>query len=172
MAQNNNQYTTALIEAVKRHRGRPAKYETADQLFDKFVEYINLIMATPYERNIVSKIGRGTKGDTSSAAKISVTRCPTLYGFCVFAGINETFAQYKKDCAKRKDGQDFSTVLYVIETTICDWQVQGAMVGEYSERLTARLNGIKEQSELDVNQRKTTISFEDYTRMLNGEKIE
>jgi hypothetical protein len=53
-----------------------------------------------------------------------------------------------------------------------DQQVTGAMIGLYSERLTARLNGITDKQELEVNSRQTNITFDEYVRMLRGEKID
>lgn len=177
MAQNSNsEYVDIMVgklKEIRKHIGRPPLFETAEDLLDKFIEWFTLVTGIPYERNIVSKMGRSSKnGDKAETGKLSMQRAPTLYGFCVYAGICMQWSTFKQHCNRRADKEAFGTVIRAIEETIKDFQVQGAMSGEFSERLVARLNGIEDKSKIEVNQRQTTVSWEEYQAMLRGEKIE
>jgi hypothetical protein len=82
------------------------------------------------------------------------------------------WATFKRDCGRRADAEEFAIVINACEQCVRDQQITGAMIGVYSERLTARLNGITEKQELDVKARSTTVDFDTYVKMLRGENIE
>lgn len=82
------------------------------------------------------------------------------------------WATFKNNAKRRKDWADFEIVINACEQTIRDQQVTCAMIGLYSERLTARLNGIADKQELDAKVRSTTVDFDTYVKMLRGENIE
>lgn len=161
-----------IYKRVKAHIGRPPKFETAGDLLDKLFEYCEYCDANPIKVDVRSKMRRNSKGDSTELGNVTIKRPYTLDGFCLFAGILMPWATFKNNAKRRKDWADFEIVINACEQTIRDQQVTGAMIGLYSERLTARLNGIADKQELDVNSRQTNITFDEYVRMLNGETIE
>lgn len=162
-----------LYKHVKARLGRPPKFETAAELLDKLVEYCEYCDANPIKMDDRRKMRKSSKnGDTSELGNINVSRPYTLDGFCLYAGIFSTWAQFKSNAKRREDWAEFETVINACEQVIRDQQITGAMIGAYSERLTARLNGISDKIEHDVNAQQTTISFEDYCKMMRGEEIE
>lgn len=162
-----------LYKRIKAHIGRPPKFETAGDLFDKLVEYCEYCDANPMTVDVRSKMKRNSsRGDTSELGNMTIKRPYTLDGFCLFAGIFSTWAQFKSNAKRREDWADFETVINACEQVIRDQQITGAMIGVYSERLTARLNGIADKQELDAKVRSTTVDFDTYIKMLRGESIE
>lgn len=162
-----------LYKHVKARLGRPPKFENAAELLDKLVEYCEYCDANPIRMDDRRKMRKSNKnGDTSELGNITVSRPYTLDGFCLYAGIFSTWSQFKSNAKRREDWADFEIVINACEQVIRDQQITGAMIGSYSERLTARLNGISDKIEHDVNAQQTTISFDDYCKMLRGENIE
>lgn len=161
-----------LYKHVKARLGRPPKFETAGELLDKLVEYCDYCDANPLKVDVRSKMRRNSNsGDSSELGNMTIKRPYTLDGFCLFAGIFSTWAQFKSNAKRREDWSEFETVINACEQVIRDQQITGAMIGVYSERLTARLNGISERIEHEVEQRRTTISFDEYCRLMRGEAI-
>lgn len=162
-----------IYKRIKAHIGRPPTFATAGDLLDKLFEYCEYCDANPIKMNVRSKMKRSSdKGDASELGNVQVQRPYTLDGFCLFAGILMPWATFKNNAKRRKDWADFEIVITACEQVIRDQQITGAMIGVYSERLTARLNGITEKQELDVNARSTTVDFDTYVKMLRGENIE
>lgn len=153
--------------------GRPPLFETADQLWDKALEYFAYCDANPIKINARNKMKRSEKnGDGAETGYEYTTRPYTLDGLCLWCNINMPWATFKNNAKRRDDWADFEIVINACEQTIRDQQVTGAIIGTFSERLVARLNGIEDKSKVEVNQRQTTVSWEEYQAMLRGEKIE
>lgn len=171
--QTPNNTPEPLYKRIKAHVGRPPKFETAGDLFDKLIEYCEYCDANPMKVDVRSRMKRSnSRGDSSELGNVTVKRPYTLDGFCLFAGILMPWATFKNNAKRRKDWADFEIVINACEQVIRDQQITGAMIGVYSERLTARLNGITDKQELDVNARSTTVDFDTYVKMLRGENIE
>jgi hypothetical protein len=75
----------------------------------------------------------------------------TMDGFEVYCYDNHGMVGQYFD---NKDGlyADFVTITTRIRREIRDDQITGAMVGDYNSNITARLNGLKEQSEQTIKQ--------------------
>lgn len=151
--------------------GRPPLFETAEQLWGKALEYFDWCDDNPIKTNIGSKMRRGRE-DYAEQKQGTISRPYTLDGLCLYCNILMPWATFKQHCKDRvNDADGFRIVINACEQVIRDQQLTGAMVGEFSERLTARLNGISERIEHEVEQRQTRMSFEDYCRMMRGEDI-
>ncbi len=171
MKTKQTQTTANDVEPRKRVRvGRPPLFETADDLWAKAIEYFEYCDKHPLKVDVKTKLKRG-RDESAEQGQQTVSRPYTLDGLCLYCNILMPWATFKQHCNRRADSEAFGIVINACEATVRDQQVTGAMIGAYSERLTARLNGITERQELEVNQRQTTISFDDYVKMLNGEKV-
>lgn len=149
--------------------GRPPLFETAEDLWKKALEYFEYCEAHPMKVDVRSKMRRG-KDDTAEQAQATVSRPYTLDGLCLYCNILMPWATFKQHCNRRADKEEFGIVISACEAAVRDQQVTGAMIGVYSERLTARLNGIVDKQEMDVNHRQTSMTFEEYVAMLNGKQ--
>lgn len=77
----------------------------------------------------------------------SFRRPYTRGGFMLFLGVSENWMrEFKKTCS-----QDFLEIITLIETTIDTQQIEGAMVGAFNSNLVARLQGIKDQTDVTTN---------------------
>lgn len=152
--------------------GRPAKFPTAEDLWREALAYFNWCDDNPIMTTNKRKKSRSDTSESQSMEQEPVSRPYTLDGLCLWCNILTPWATFKRDCGRRADAEQFAIVINACEQTIRNQQVTGAMIGIYSERLTARLNGITDKQELDAKVRSTTVDFDTYVRMLNGEHIE
>lgn len=152
--------------------GRPAKFPTAEDLWREALAYFNWCDDNPIMTTNKRKKSRSDTSESQSMEQEPVSRPYTLDGLCLWCNILTPWATFKRDCGRRADAEQFAIVINACEQVIRDQQITGAMIGVYSERLTARLNGIADKQELDAKVRSTTVDFDTYVRMLNGEHIE
>lgn len=144
MATYNQQLTK-----YKRKRGRPPKFETAQDLANAFENYKAFVDANPFE--IVTEF----KGERSVRY---VPHPYTLCGFMVFIDSGrewKDFARYNKE-----RGEDFCALITHIETEVREQQVCGGMAGQYNANLTARLNGLTDKKDVTSKGEKIDLSFE------------
>lgn len=161
---------TPIYKRVK--IGRPAKFPTAEDLWREALAYFDWCDENPITTNNKRKKSRSESSESQSLEQEPVSRPYTLDGLCLWCNILTPWATFKRDCGRRADAEDFAIVINACEQCVRDQQVTGAMIGIYSERLTARLNGITDKQELEVNSRQTNITFDEYVRMLRGENID
>lgn len=77
----------------------------------------------------------------------------TMTGLCLYLGCNKHyFNDFKKTCS-----DDFSDVITRAEEIILTQQIEGAMVGAFNPNLVARINGIKDNTEVDVTANVNTV---------------
>lgn len=144
MATYNQQLTK-----YKRKRGRPPKFETAQDLANAFEDYKAFVDANPYE--IVSYF----KGEEITRI---VPHPYTLCGFMVFVESGREWKDFARYTRER--GEDFCALITHIETEIREHQVGGGMTGQYNSNLTARLNGLTDKKDLTSKGEKIDLSFE------------
>lgn len=139
--------------------GRPRKFKSAAELAQKAVDYFSWADANP----IVT-----SRFMTKQGMVVNTTPRPyTIHGFCVFAGIGD-WSSFKKSYMEKKG---FCGLIQNIENTIVSNQLDGGMVGIYSPNLTARLNGISDKVQQEVdNKVESRMSREEALKIMEGEK--
>lgn len=152
--------------------GRPATYKNAEALWEEALAYFAWCDANPILLNVKKKAKRNSKDEEQAQEQAPTARPYTLEGLCLWLNMHMPWATFKQHCARRKDAAKFGIVLSACEEIVRNQQISGAMVGVYSERLTARLNGITEKTQVEVDQRQTTLSWEDYRKLLETSGLE
>lgn len=166
---NNQDQNAPLYKRVR--IGRPPLFETAADLWAKACEYFEYCDSNPLKVDVKQKMRRG-KDDYAEQGQGTIARPYTLDGLCLYCNILMPWATFKHNCSRRADKEEFEIVINACEQSVRNQQVVGAMIGAYSERLTARLNGISDKYEVNNDQRQTTLTFEQYAALLRGEQIE
>ena len=162
--------TEQQIERIKKHIGRPPKFGTADDLLQAAMGYFKECDANPFQVRVRDKKRVKTDGGKQAEKQLEeVPRPYTLDGLCLYCGIFMSWATFKNNCKRRTDAQDFEIVIHACEQTIRDQQIAGALINLYDSRLVARLNGITDNTEVNVNARQTSLPFEEYVKLLRGE---
>ena len=128
-------------ELCKRMVGRPPRFETPDELWQCFSEYVALV--EQHDINLPTYVVKGSKREEGKGGKIA--RPLTFQGFMAFAGISREWADFEKYTKQRDEG--FCEVITRIRTTIENDQVSGALAKIYDSNLTARLNGLKDRTD-------------------------
>jgi len=125
--------------------GRPPKFKTAEELWSKFIGYVELMNNTPIKVNQFTKQKGGKQNNGGDVGMNMVQHPLTLVGFRLFAGISD-WSMFKQ--TKKYQTKEFLVVIRAIEDTIREHQVGGAMVNLYNSNLVARLNGIADKTEM------------------------
>lgn len=140
-------------DPIWRHaKFRARRYERAEELWEDAMLYFEWCDDNPVDAaiNVVrykkEKHG-GSKEMKKQDQQENVTRPYTLYGLCAFLGITKWY-QFKATNIGR-DG--FEDVILTIENVIASQQIDGAMTGVFKENLTARLNGLAERNQQEIN---------------------
>jgi hypothetical protein len=126
--------------------GRPKAITSPEDFWARFVEYREQTKSNPIKvHDFVGKDGYSVHREKE--------RPLTIEGFedhcCDFYGI-ETIQQYLEN----RDGryQDFVSILSRVRKVIRRDQIEGGMVGIYQQNITARINGISDKIEQQVEQ--------------------
>lgn len=140
------------MKKEEKHRGHPYRFKTPDELRQACDGYFAWCEANPVRgaRNVWKKKRKGLKGDEGSDDGTQDNLLPrpfTFEGLCLHIGI----ADWTDFVSKNKEREGFAEVIAYVRNRIRDNQISGGMIGIYSSSLTARLNGIAEN--LQVNEK-------------------
>lgn len=132
--------------------GRPAKFKSPEELWTAFLRYCEWATNNPLtigkERRQKSK-GAGENARSERFQRNEEAPRPlSLTAFRLHAGIKREWCIFKTDYIKRS--QDFCRVIYAIEESVRQQQIDNALVGLYKENLVARLNKISDTVENKV----------------------
>lgn len=89
----------------------------------------------------------GSKEMKKQDQQENISRPYTLYGFCAFTGISR-WGKFKE---KYREIDGFDDVIQTIENVIASQQLDGALTGVFKENLTARLNGLADKQQAEIN---------------------
>jgi hypothetical protein len=120
--------------------GRPRIFETPEQLWKVFEEYVEHNKANPRYKHELTKDG----------TLIAIPLMPpiTMEGFNLFIfykGLGEGAHQYFEN--KGEAYNEFFGVVTRIREAVRNDHISGGMVGLYNSNLTARLNGLTDKKE-------------------------
>lgn len=120
--------------------GRPRLFDNPDQLWDLFEQYKQHVKDNPITKR--EYVGRdGIPVDTPLPTPL------ILDGFASFCWEKwGDISHYMKG-----DYEEFSQVIARIRTEVRTQQVGGALAGVFNSNLTARLNGITEKQQIEIN---------------------
>lgn len=130
--------------------GRDKLFASPELLWESACEYFEWCNANPI---IVTKSNSGTQG---SSNEIKEHQRPfTKQGLFFYLECSDTWlTNFKKECTS-----DFLRVIHAIEQTIENQQIEHAMVGVFNSNLVARIQGIKEQSDVTTNGKEISNSI-------------
>lgn len=124
--------------------GKPPKYPDPIDLAKIADEYFDWCHDTPIETSTRKLVGAEQSAKSGHKAKSDETvftakRAYTLEGFCLYANIGDWTSFKKAEC---RQTEEYRGVIYMIEQTIKDQQVTGALAGVFNANIVARLNGL------------------------------
>ena len=139
-------------EQPKHAGGRPPKFKTPEELEAKAEEYFRWCDANPVEKGSRKLVGakQNSKGSEAKSDEVKFTakRPYTLDGLAIFIGISRWRDMRDKECYQTPE---FVAVINAIETRVRDQQITGALSGIFNPSIVARLNGLAEQVEANIN---------------------
>lgn len=120
---------------------KPKYFSTPEELMRVFREYEKETKSKPRKRHVFV-------GKDGNSEHEKLERPLTMEGFRVFCFENYSCVkQYFDNPDKRYD--EYITICHAIRDIIRRDQIEGGMVGQYNPSITQRLNGLKEQSEIE-----------------------
>lgn len=123
--------------------GRDALFASPELLWESACEYFQWCDDNPW---VKSKKQTYDKGEFSGETieEVPTQRPYTRKGFCIFIDASENWLkEFRKNASA-----DFLAVINRIENIIDNQQVDGAMVGVFNSNLVARIQGIKDHSDV------------------------
>ena len=136
----------SFVHRIPRPKGRPPKFDTPEELWDKFVEYCDDVENNPWQQKVGSNSIAGAGGKSSNSMRQEVRVLPrayTLYGFMAFCGITQKWADFRRGNTKRSKG--FEATIALIENVVCSQQLDGALIHHFDSSIVARLNGLADK---------------------------
>ena len=132
-----------FYKQVKAPTGRPKKFESAQELWLKAVEYFTWVEQNPlYESRLY--------GGDGSIAQVPRVRAMTEVAFCLFADISmDTFQNYKK--SNPEQIEDFFGVSKKIAATIYSQKFEGAAADLLNANIIGRELGLVDRVQNDIN---------------------
>lgn len=126
--------------------------ETPEKMWEYFEAYAIETKENPrYKIEYVGKEGE--------RVKTPLERPLTIEGFELWMAKNEIIMDLSQYFANT-DGRytEYQTICTRIRKAVRNDQIEGGMVGQYNASITQRLNGLKEQTETDINAKIETIT--------------
>ena len=128
-------------------RGRPKIFETPEQLWETFLDYVKQTKASPFlVHDFVGGEGRSVERKKEKPL--------TIEGFTNYLWFSGIMLD-PKDYFSNKDGRynDFIPICTRIRDAVRQDQIEGGMAGIYNPSITQRLNNLVEQTnnKHDVN---------------------
>ena len=135
MAPQGNEYWK-----LRSRHGRDKIFSSSKILWRQACEYFTWCAANPW-------IKIDFKGKDTEKVEIPTARPFTLYGLCLFLGVNtKYFNDFKKTA-----NEDFSEVITRIEEIIKMQKLEGAMVGAFNANIVARDLGLSDKQEISLD---------------------
>lgn len=130
-----------FYKMVQAPTGRPPKYDSAQDLWLKAVEYFEWVNENPlYELKVFQYQGEIVEKEMPKM------RAMTETGFCLFAGIStETFRSYKK--SSLEEVEDFFGVSHRIADIIYGQKFEGAAADFLNANIIGRELGLVDKSQ-------------------------
>lgn len=135
MAPQGNEYWK-----LRSKHGRDKLFETHQLLWKEACAYFKWCSENPW-------IKTDYKGKDADKVEIPTARPFTLYGLCLYLGVNtKYFNDFKKTAC-----EDFSEVIRRIEEVIKMQKLEGAMVGAFNANIVARDLGLTDRQEINLD---------------------
>lgn len=127
---------------LRTKHGRDALFKTPESLWETACEYFEWCNDNPIESTVKKN------SNTGFSDEIKTFQRPfTKQGLFLHFGCSETWlTNFKKICS-----DDFLKVIDAIEQTIESQQIEHAMVGVFNSNLVARIQGIKDSTDVTTN---------------------
>lgn len=144
---------------IRSKHGRDKLFATPELMLEAAMEYFEWCDANPW---LSEELGESDKG---SFSKTKPTQRPyTLSGLCIYLGCSENYFR-NFESNNTIDIDNFMAVIETIKDIIKTQQYEGAIVGAFKENIIARLQGLKDSTDVttngkDINER-ISINFFD-----------
>jgi len=137
---------------IRSKHGRDKLFESPALLWEAACEYFEWC-----EENPLLEIDY--KGKDADRVEIPKMRAFTMHGLCLYLDCNtEYFRNFKNQ--ERKNSEGFSSVIKMIEEVVYNQKFTGAAAGFLNANLIARDLGLKESSDINLNDsRKATAAL-------------
>lgn len=120
--------------------GRPRAFESVEDFENKTKQYIDWVKNTPVEKTITASFQ-----GVISHSKVPHCRPMTQYGWASFLGVGlSTLKDYSKK-------EDFSAIFEYFQSCMTSWNIDGATSGDLNGTIVARIEGLADKKETEIN---------------------
>ena len=153
---NYNYICTKLISKNYTVMARPFKFQSAEQVWSLYQNYLKDIANKPMYRNELIKSGE--RAGEQIPVRIDVP--PNIWGFCLFADIErKTYYNYINGGEDDNIDNELIHIFTCVDDDIKQKQITGATVNLYNANIVARLNGLSDTVNLEHSGEQQTINI-------------
>lgn len=136
---------------LRSKHGRDMLFASPELMWEAACEYFQWCEDNPFIESKPMVVSNGqNSGSSIEMAEIPIKRPYTLQGLCLYLNCNtQYFKSFKNQ--ERAKGDDFSTIIADIEETIYNQKFSGAASGFFNSNIIARDLGLKDSTEVNVN---------------------
>ncbi len=145
---------------IRSEHGRDTLFKSPELLWEEACKYFQWVDDNPfYETKPMSVSGGMAVGSSIEMVEIPIKRPYTLQGICRYLNCGTAyFRNFKNE--DRSNSEDFKSIIARIEETIYEQKFSGAASGFFNANIIARDLGLREQSDVNVNDaRKSTADL-------------
>lgn len=136
---------------------RPFKFKDPKEVWDLYQRYLIHLSENPMYRNELIKSGE--RAGEQIPVRVDVP--PNIWGFCLFANIDRvTYYDYLNGNSENLD-KELINIFTRVDDDIKQKQITGATVNLYNANIVARLNGLKDNVQVEqTNPEQINISID------------
>lgn len=146
---------------LRSKHGRDKLFSTPDQMREAIFEYFESIDSDPYFKAEAKTVNIGDYQSQIAIARLPVMKPYTIQGLCRYLDCNVSyFSEFEQNLKGKADeiSKGFSEVITRAREVIYENKFSGAAAGFFNANIIARDLGLRDQSEVNVNDSRKSTS--------------
>ena len=146
---------------LRSKHGRDKLFETPELMLEAACEYFQWCEDNPFIKSEAKTVNAGDFTSKIELAELPVLRPFTIQGLCIYLDCNTVYFNQFETNVKGKDDElskGFSKIITRIRDIIYNQKFSGAASGFFNANIIARDLGLKEQTEVNLNDARKAVS--------------
>jgi hypothetical protein len=137
--------------------GRNRIFQDPEDMQKAFDEYFEYMKKQTWKKQDFIKSGP----DAGKIIELETSTPLTIHSLCLFLGVHTKYFNDFQDSLKtmkdRQKADDFSDIIARAMNVITNQKLEGAMTGAYNPMIVARIEGLKEKTDITSNDQTLTV---------------
>jgi len=142
---------------LRSKHGRDRLFATPELMWEAACEYFQWVIDNPDYEIKPMVVSQGGGISSVEMVQVPIKKPFLLEGLCIYLGCNSAYFRNFKNQERAKE-QDFSSVIAQIEEVIYSQKLSGAISGYFNSNIVSRHLGLKEASEINLNDNRKQVA--------------